>query len=72
MNIKYEHFERITITGNEPEFEAAREYCKNEGFKILRQGPVPVMDGKQQATDGDGKPKFDRSKFLIYAEKKIK
>jgi len=58
MNIHKKIIERVIITGKQEDGSKAFAYCMNNGYRIVRSGPMQVSFAK-----------YDTSKFKIVAER---
>jgi len=71
MNKSFETFTRVTIIGQHEELADALLWCAENGFKVLRNGPVPSCDAEgRQHVNAETGPVFDLDKFKIFAETK--
>lgn len=60
MKIYRKQIECITIIGPQEESAKAFEYCRKNGFHVIRSGPKDT-----------GHSKYDVSKFKIIAEREV-
>ena len=60
MHIHRKIIERITIIGPQDESAAAFEYCRSNGFRIIRIGPKRIA-----------KNRYDPDKFEFVAEREV-